>query len=166
MCSHNHRPARVAFCLQVRRNKVEPSVGNRRLNLLTNDKLRSALRDEAEELRPQVPLVLRAALLPRRGERLARARPRPAFEALHAREPEGIGPPADSGKEMALGIPLEIFWLNFRDASLIYVPLRDRPLLHQFPQPFAGRGVVLVVVHAPCADCFFHMLCPAAAAFA
>jgi hypothetical protein len=130
VCSHNHRPDGVAFLLQVRRNKVEPSVGNRRLNLLTNDKLRSALRDEAEELRPQVPLVLRAALLPRRGERLARARSRPAFEVLHPREPEGERPTSDPCKEMALGIPLEIFWLNVCDASLIYVPLRDRPVLN------------------------------------
>ena len=160
VCSHNHRPDGVAFLLQVRRNKVEPSVGNRRLNLLTNDKLRSALRDEAAELRPQVPLVLRAALLARRGERLARARPGPAFEVLHPREPEGVGPPADSGKKMTLGISAEIIRLHVRDASLIYFPLRDHPLLHQFPQPFAGCGVVLVVVHAGP-----HMRCPAAADF-
>jgi hypothetical protein len=125
VCSQNHRPNGVAFRLQVRRNKVEPSVGNRRLNLLANDKLRSALRDEAEKLRPQVPLVLRAALLPRRGERLARARARPAFEVLRPREPEGERPPSDPCKEMALGIPLEIIWPHVCDASFIYVPLRD-----------------------------------------
>ena len=61
---------------------------------------------------------------------------------------------------MTLGIPLEIIWLHVCDASLIYVPLRDKSLVHEFPQPFAGCGVVLVVVHAGP-----HMRCPAAADF-
>ena len=122
-------------------------MGNRRLNLLTNDKLRSALRDEAEELRPQVPVVLHAELLPRAGERLARARPSPAFEVRDPGEPEGVGPSADSGKKMTLGILTEIFWLHGCDASFIYCSFWNQSLVHEFPQPFAGGGVALVVVH-------------------
>jgi hypothetical protein len=100
-------------------------VGNRLLNLLTNDKLRAALRDEAEELRPQVPLILHAEVLPRAGEWLTGAASGPALEVLRPREPEGVCPSADSGKEMALGITLEIIWPHLCDASFIYVPLRD-----------------------------------------
>jgi hypothetical protein len=105
-------------------------VGNRRLNLLTNDKLRSALCDEAAELRPQVPLVFRAAVLPRRGERLARARSRPAFEVLRPRELEREGPSPDPCKEVTLRVFPEIIWLHVCDASLIYVPLWDQSPVH------------------------------------
>src|ERR1019366_10505834 len=95
------------------------------------------------------------------GDGRARPRPRPPAGSLPPREPKGECPPADPGKKMTLGVTLEILWLHVCDASLIYVPLRDKSLVHEFPQPFTGCGVVLVVVHAGP-----HMRRPAAGAFA
>ena len=135
-------------------------MGHRVLNLLTKDDWRAALADERLPYGPEVALVLRSAPLSPSRERLARARPRPAFEVLRPREPQGEGPPPDPRKEVALGVTPEIVWLHVRDASLIYVPLWDKSLVHEFPQPSAGRGVVLVVVHAGP-----HTRRPAAAAF-
>jgi hypothetical protein len=46
------RPEGVAFSFQVRLNKVEPAVVNRRFNLLTKDDARLALLDEVEPCGP------------------------------------------------------------------------------------------------------------------
>jgi hypothetical protein len=46
------RPAGVAFCFQVSENNVEPALSNCRVNLLSKDDCRAALRDETSPDRP------------------------------------------------------------------------------------------------------------------
>ena len=57
MCAQYGRPAGVAFCFQVCRYSIEPSVTNRACNLLAKDMLRAALADEIEEHGPEVAFV-------------------------------------------------------------------------------------------------------------
>jgi len=62
------RPDGVAFILQVRRNKVEPTVLNSSCNLLAKDKLRLTFSDELIPDRPEVPVVLESFLPSCEGE--------------------------------------------------------------------------------------------------
>jgi hypothetical protein len=74
VCAQYNRPAGVAFIFQVCRYSIEPTVSNRALNLLTKDRVRAALPDEPEEIRPQVPFVLLAFPFAGNRERLAGTR--------------------------------------------------------------------------------------------
>jgi len=63
-------------------------------------------------------------------------------------ELQGVGPAADTGKEVALPVSGEAAGRDFRDAPLIDASLGDQPRLHQFPKPLGGPWVeVAVVVH-------------------
>ena len=57
MCAQYGRPAGVAFCFQVCRYSIEPTVPNRACNLLPKDMLRAALADKLEEGGLEMPLV-------------------------------------------------------------------------------------------------------------
>jgi len=55
--SKYRRPNGVVRSLQVRLNKVEPAVSNRRCNLLAKDRCRPKLADELKPMRPEVTRV-------------------------------------------------------------------------------------------------------------
>jgi hypothetical protein len=69
----NRRPDGVAAALQSIRHKVEPSVANRSINLLSKNDWRAALLDEPLPCGPQMAAVVRAFRLSRNAEGLAGA---------------------------------------------------------------------------------------------
>jgi hypothetical protein len=69
----NGSPAGVVDAFQVRMHSVEPILSNRCRNLLSHDDSGPSGTDEAEERRPEVPLVVFAFAFPCDRERLAGA---------------------------------------------------------------------------------------------
>jgi hypothetical protein len=103
------RPDGVARCFHVRLYSVEPSEAVLARNLLSKDDWRAALCDEAIELGPEVPLVGKSCSLSGGAERLAGAGAGPdGLVVGPSCKTEGVGPDADPGKEMALGVALEV----------------------------------------------------------
>jgi hypothetical protein len=84
--------------------KVEPRLCVLACNLLTNDDWRATLFDEPIPARPEVPLISKPAAFACRAERLARAGTGPDGPVVGPPgAPEGVGPDADTGEEVALG---------------------------------------------------------------
>jgi hypothetical protein len=107
------RPDGVAVSFQVSENKVEPIEPVLARNLLTKDRDRSALADEAKPRRPKVARIVGTFACSRHAERLAGAASGPALSlGGPAGEAEGVSPAADPGEEMALSEPSEIVWGN------------------------------------------------------
>jgi hypothetical protein len=80
-----------------------------------------------------MPLVSKPASFACRAERLARATSGPDwFVVGPACEPEGIGPAADSGEEMALGVSAEFGRDDIFDGPLVYFPRRYEIGLDEF----------------------------------
>src|SRR5690349_3599061 len=99
-------PDRVARSLQIGLRKVEPAVGNRRLNLLPKHRWRAALGDEPEPRGPQVPGVSESPIGSGAAEGLAWAAPCPDRLVIGpSGEPEGERPSPDSREEVALREP-------------------------------------------------------------
>jgi len=59
---------------------------------------------------------------------------------------EGVGPPSDPGKEVALGIPFDVIGGHLPDVTLIYLAEWQLLVHDQIPQPLAAVGVDLVIV--------------------
>jgi hypothetical protein len=113
-------------------NKVEPSVVNRCFNLLTKDNVRFALADEVEPNGPEMAFVCNAP--PRTGcaEGLAGATACPNRSILGpSGEAQRATPTADSGEEVALGVPGKFACFNILDAPRIYFTLGNMPRLNQ-----------------------------------
>jgi hypothetical protein len=115
------RPDCISHAFQVSPNSVEPVSAKRARNLLSKDDWRLALRDEAVELWPQVPLVGGAEPSAGGAEGLAGAGSGPDGAAVvPASGAQGVGPDADTGEEMGLSKPC--------DVCRSHVP--NRPLIH------------------------------------
>jgi hypothetical protein len=108
------RPAGVTLALTVSEYSIEPREAILRSHLLTHDDGRSARFDEAEEFRPEVPLVLRAFALACGAEWLAWTASRPT---LSLRWPFGKlqceTPSCDACEEVTLPKPGKVAWRNF-----------------------------------------------------
>jgi hypothetical protein len=103
------RPEGVIRSFQVSRNKVEPLEAVAARNLLSKDRCRAALRDETEELRPEVASVVKAASLAGCREGLAGAGAGPDGLVIgHAGHAEREAPAPDAGEEMALPVRLQV----------------------------------------------------------
>jgi hypothetical protein len=103
------RPDGVTRTFQVSANKVEPSEAVFARNLLAKADVRAALRDEASELGPEVPIVLVPALLAGVAEGLAGAGAGPNKSLVRpSGTSEGIGPDPNSCKEMTLSVPAKV----------------------------------------------------------
>jgi hypothetical protein len=140
-------PEGVAHSFQVSVYKVEPRADSRARNLLSKHRCRSALADEMEPGRPEMPLIVKPSSFTCRAERLARATASPDGAICRpSGKLQGISPSADAGEEMTLAITAEVSGLNVLDASLIHFPLRDQPALDQFSEPRGCLRVELVVV--------------------
>lgn len=97
------RPDGVIRLFQVSRNTIEPSKSIRARNLLTKDDVREALADELEPRRPKMARIVGAIFLPGVAERLAGTGACPDWPFVWpSGEPQGVGPSADAGEEMAL----------------------------------------------------------------
>jgi hypothetical protein len=128
-----HRPDGVSQRLQVIVNKVEPRLRVSGRNLLTKDRCRSALADEMEPCRPQVPLVSKPLSPACLAERLARAGSGPDGAIVGpAGASEGVGPDADAGEEVALSVSHKFRWYNIPDIPLIDVAGGDQVVADQF----------------------------------
>jgi hypothetical protein len=103
------RPNGVARCFHVSAYSVEPAEAVLACNLLSKDDWRAALCDEPMELRPEVALVFDALALTGGAERLAGTASGPDGPGvIPSGKAEGMGPDADTGEEVALGVALEV----------------------------------------------------------
>jgi hypothetical protein len=147
-----HRPEGVRHGFHVIVYKVDPSVCVFARNLLSKNRWRAALFDEVVPRRPEVPLVIKRKSFACRAERLARAGTGPNRSIVGpAGTPQRVRPDADAGKEMALGVGLEIAGVYILYVSFIYVAWRDVAGGYQVAQPCGGVCVDFVVVgrHTP-----------------
>jgi hypothetical protein len=102
-------PDGVARCFHVRLYSVEPAEAVLARNLLSKDNWRAALADEPVKFRPEVTLVGKSCSLSGGAEWLAGAGAGPDGPVVGPScETEGVGPDADTGEEVALGVALEV----------------------------------------------------------
>jgi hypothetical protein len=103
------RPNGVARCFHVRLYSVEPAEAVLACNLLSKDNWRMALADEPMKLGPEVALVGKSGSLSGGAEWLAGTGASPDGSVVRpSGETEGVGPDADPGEEVALGVALEV----------------------------------------------------------
>jgi hypothetical protein len=96
-------PAGISQCFQVSAYSGEPFTSILARNLLSKDDCRAALGDEAVKSGPEVSFVGMAFALSRARKRLTRTGAGPDGSIVGpSGEPEGVGPSADAGEEMAL----------------------------------------------------------------
>lgn len=111
--SKYRRPNGVRGRFQVSRNKVEPAVSNRSINLFSKDNCRLALPDEGGPYRPEVTSIVKPLAFTGGAETRAWAASGPALAVIGpSGEPQGVRPDADPGKEMALAVSSQIVWPN------------------------------------------------------
>lgn len=129
--------------------KVDPRICVFARNLLSKDDCRLALADEPMEVRPEVPLVIKPTSRACRAERLARTGTSPNRSIIGpAGAAKGVGPSADAGEEMALGVGLEVIWVNILDRSFVNVAWRDVACGNQIADPLRGVWVDFVVIRS------------------
>jgi hypothetical protein len=141
------RPKGVARCFHVRLYSVEPSEAVLARNLLSKHNWRTALGDEAIELGPEVTLVGKSCSLSGGAEGLAGAGAGPDGPLVGpSSETEGMGPDADTGEEVALGVAVEVRSSHVPNGSFIDISVSDQFIGDQVAQPLRGVGVYLVIV--------------------
>jgi hypothetical protein len=129
--------------------KVDPRICVFARNLLSKDDCRLALADEPMEVRPEVPLVIKPSSRACRAERLARTGTSPNRSIIGpAGAAKGVGPNADAGEEMALGVGLEVIRMNILDRAFVYVARRDVASGNEVAEPLRGVWVDLVVIRS------------------
>ena len=102
-------PNGVARCFQVSVYSVEPAEAILARNLLSKDNWRAALVDEHVEGGPEVALVVKAFALSGGAVGLAGAASGPDGPVVGpSGKAEGVGPDADPGEEVALGITAQV----------------------------------------------------------
>lgn len=147
------RPDGVACSSQVVLNKIEPPEAVLSRNLLSSNGWRSAIPDEPEPVRPKVPLIIKPCSAACRAERLAWARSGPDRAVVRPPgSPEGGGPEADPGEEVALGESNKLRWRDIADIPFVDLARRQQPLGDQVAQPLGCKRIVLVVVSGHCAS--------------
>jgi hypothetical protein len=140
-------PDSISHRFQVSAYSGEPSSPSLARNLLSKDNWRTALRDEAVELGPQVALVFISASLPSDGERLARTTAGPNRLIIRpSRKAQGVTPSTNAREEVTLCEPGKVAWLDIEDASFINVSISDQSCLNEFSQPCTNFLVVIVVI--------------------
>jgi len=103
------RPDGVAPTFQVSEYKVEPRPAKRAVNLFPKDEVRATLADEPVPVGPKVPLVIKPAARACDAERLTRTGTGPEGVVVgDAGKPQGVGPPAQPGEEVQLGVAVEV----------------------------------------------------------
>lgn len=107
------RPAGVALSFQINAHSVEPILADGCCNLFAKYRVRAALADEPEPLRPEMAFVGLAFAAACDRERLAWTASGPDRPGVGpSGKAAGVGPSAEAGKEMALGEASEIVGSN------------------------------------------------------
>src|SRR5262245_25975562 len=141
----NGRPNGVADAFQIMGHGVEPLVPNRLHNLLTKHRCRSALANEPEPMRPQVPVVGCTTFFARPAKRLARTRAGPHFSVVWPTgELECPRPTADAGEEMAM-TGSGIGSINCADVARINCTWYEVAGFYQLTQPRDRVRAVVVI---------------------
>ena len=140
-------PEGIVHGFHVSLYKVEPRLCILACNLFSKDDWRLALADEPIEVRPEVPLVIKPISLACRGERLARTGTGPNRSIVWpAGAAKGVGPNADAGEEVALGVRLEVIRVNILDRAFVNVAWRNVARGNQIAEPLRGVWVDFVVI--------------------
>jgi hypothetical protein len=140
------RPEGVARSFHVSLYKVEPVEAVIACNLFAKDDWRRALADEVVECGPKMPLVSKPFSFACRAERLTGAASCPHGPVVvPSGKSQAIGPDADSGEEMALGVAAEVGGLEVSDVIFDHVSRCDGVSLDEFAQPRGRERVDLVV---------------------
>ncbi len=140
-------PAGVVFSRQISAHSVEPTIASLPRNLLSHDDSGPSGTDEAKEVGPQMPCVVDATALPRDRERLAGRGAGPEFPIVGPScKPGGVGPSADSGKEVTLPVSGKISRGDILDRSFIDIPGRQQLLGDQVAQPLRGKRIILIII--------------------
>ena len=140
------RPDGVTRCFQVSVNKVEPAEAVTACNLFAKHDARAALRDEAQPLGPEMPLVGKAKPAAGRAERLARTTAGPDRAAVRpSGETQRVRPRADAREEVALVIADKFLWRDIAYIPFVNVAGRDQARGDQVAQPLGSVRIVLVV---------------------
>jgi hypothetical protein len=137
----------ISQCFQVSANSVEPVSAKRARNLLSKDDWRAALRDEAVELRPEVSLVVGAALLAGCAERLTGAGAGPErLVVSHSSKSSCMGPDANAGEEVRLRVATKVIGLHLDNRPLVHIARRNQSGADEVAQPLSRVRLNLVVV--------------------
>jgi len=113
-------PDGISQVFQVSTNSGEPFAAKRARNLLSKDRCRAALGDEAVKSGPEVAFVGMALALSRARKRLTGTGACPDWTVVvPSGKAERQGPSANSGEEMALSVFLDIVDLDISDAPLL-----------------------------------------------
>ncbi len=143
-------PDSIAQCFQVSAYSIEPPTPILARNLFSNDDWRIALRDKAEELRPQVAGVGSTSSLTGCGERLAGTTPCPYGSVSPPCKVKGKGPAGNAAKEMALSEPSQVGRLHFNNASGVNFSGRNKSSGDEISEPLRTKFVIfIVVIHFP-----------------
>lgn len=143
------RPDGVVRSFQVSVYKVEPSEAVLACNLLAKDDVRATLRDETEEVGPEVAGVVEASALAGGAERLTWTRAGPNRTLVTPPgAAERVAPDANPGEEVTLGIASEVIGAHVLDAAVVHVAWRDVSGLDEFAQPRRRERIYLIVICA------------------
>lgn len=94
-----------------------------------------------------MPLVIKPIAFACLGERLAGATSGPDGAIVGpAGGAEGVGPSADTGKEVALNVSRQVTGRNVSDVALVNVAGRKKSICNEVAEPSGGMGINLVVV--------------------
>jgi hypothetical protein len=138
-------PDSVAQRLQVSTNSSDPFEPKAARNLLSKDRCRAALRDEASELGPEVAGVGVAPPISGMAVGLARAGPGPNRSPWRPPgEAKRLGPTADPREQVDLLIAGQVLFLEPADIAAVDGPGRDVPRVAEPTEP--GRRVAVVFV--------------------
>jgi hypothetical protein len=141
------RPPGVTRTFQVSAYSVPPPEGIRACNLLAHNSCRAQCGDDAEEVGPEVAVVVESVAFACAAEGLTGAR---AGDDSHvvsdARQTNSTRPAADSCKKVVLGVSKKLSWVDIDDAPFVHVAGRDLAGLDEFAQPCCGVRVEFVVV--------------------
>jgi hypothetical protein len=126
------RPEGVTQGFQVILYEIGPTTGSLARNLLSKEDCRAALADEVLPGWPEVPLISSSSAFACRAERLARATSCPDRSSI---SPSGktkrVGPDANAGEEVALGVLGDFVRRDVFNAAFINVTWSDVPVTDQ-----------------------------------
>ena len=129
-------PAGISCCFHVSTYSSEPFTSKRACNLLSKDRWRSALGDEAVKSGPDMALIGMAFSLSSARKRLTGTGAGPDGSICGpAGEGEGEAPAADAGEKVALLVLFKLVWLDVLDWSCIDFPFRQLAGAYEVFQP-------------------------------
>jgi len=119
-------PDAIAQCFHFSAYSGEPRPSSTARNLLSKDRCRSALGDEAVPLGPQMSSVICVSSFPGGTEGLAGTASGPDGPIVGpSGEAERVTPSADAGEEVALGVSGKVIGLYLLYRSVVHITGRD-----------------------------------------